>query len=68
MLNKCVSQDIQQALNAIRGEFDGLDDETKWVALELMLVTNISVAAHAKKMANPKSKTVTCTAANWLYG
>ena len=58
-MNKSVLQDIQQALNAIRGEIERTDDETKWAALELMLSTSNSVVALAKKMAKPETKTVT---------
>ena len=48
-MNKSALQDIQQALNAIRGEIERVDDETKWAALELMLGTSSSVVALAKK-------------------
>ena len=50
-----------QALNAIRGEIERVDDETKWAALELMLGTSSSVVALATKMARPETKTVTRT-------
>ena len=56
-------KDIQQALNAIRSEIERVDDATKWAALELMLSTSASVVALAKKMAKPKTKTVTSTVA-----
>ena len=62
-MNKSALQDIQQGLNAIRGEIERVDDETKWAALELMLSTSSSVVALAKKMAKPKTKTVTRTVA-----
>jgi hypothetical protein len=62
-MNKSTLQDIQQALNAIRGEIERVDDETKWAALELMLSTSSSVVALAKKMAKPETKTVTRTVA-----
>jgi hypothetical protein len=62
-MNKSALQDIQQALNAIRGEIERVDDETKWAALELMLSTSNSVVALAKKMAKPETKTVTRTVA-----
>jgi hypothetical protein len=62
-MNKSALQDIQQALNAIRGEIERVDDETKWAALELMLSTSNSVVALAKKMAKPETKTVTRTIA-----
>ena len=57
-MNKSALQDIQQALNAIRGEIERVDDETKWAALELMLGTSGGVVALAKKMAKPEAKTV----------
>ena len=57
-MNKSALQDIQQALNAIRNEIERVDDETKWVALELVLSTSSSVVALAKKMAKPETKTV----------
>ena len=58
-MNKSALQDIQQALNAIRGEIERADDETKWAALELMLASSASVVALAKKMTKPDTKTVT---------
>ncbi|MDB9877699.1 hypothetical protein OAC79_02810 [Amylibacter sp.] len=60
-MNKSTLQDIQQTLNAIRGEIERVDDETKLAALELMLGTSNSVIALAKKMATPETKTVTRT-------
>ncbi|MDA9870977.1 hypothetical protein N9D35_04255 [Gammaproteobacteria bacterium] len=60
-MNKSALQDIQQALNAIRGEIERVDDETKWAALELMLSASNRVVALAKKMAKPETKTVTRT-------
>ena len=62
-MNKTALQDIQQALNAIRGQIERVDDETKWAALELMLGTSSSVVALAKRMAKPETKTVTRTVA-----
>jgi hypothetical protein len=62
-MNKGALNDIQQALNAIRGEVERVDDETKWAALELMLDTSGSVVAFAKKMTKPETKTVTGTVA-----
>jgi hypothetical protein len=62
-MNKSALQDIQQALNAIRGEIERVDDETKWAALELMLSTSNSVVALAKKMSKPETKTITRTVA-----
>ena len=62
-MNRSALQDIQQALNAMCSEIERVDDETKWAALELMLGTSSSVVALAKKMARPKTKTVTRTVA-----
>ena len=62
-MNKSALQDIQKSLNAIRGEIERVDDETKWSALELMLSTSSSVVALAKKMTKPETKTVTRTIA-----
>src|SRR5210317_1288464 len=62
-MNKSALQDIQQALNAIRGDIERVDDETKWAALEVMLGTSSSLVALAKKMAKPETKTVTRTVA-----
>ena len=62
-MNKSALQDIQQALNAIRGDIERVDDETKWAALELMLGTSSSVVALAKRMAKSETKTVTRTVA-----
>jgi hypothetical protein len=62
-MNNSALKDIQQALNAIRGELERVDDETKWAALELMLSTSTSVVALAKKMSKPETKTVTRTVA-----
>ena len=62
-MNKTALQDIQRSLNAIRGEIEKVDDETKWEALELMLSTSSSVVALAKKMAKPEKKTITRTVA-----
>jgi hypothetical protein len=62
-MNKSALQDIQQALNAIRSKIERVDDETKWVALELMLASSSSIVALAKKITRPKTKTVTRTIA-----
>jgi hypothetical protein len=62
-MNKSALQEIQQALTAIRSEIEHVDDETKWVALELMPGTSSSIVALAKKMAKPETKTVTRTVA-----
>ena len=57
MLNNCMNksalEDIQQALNTIRGEVEHTDDETKWTALVLMLSTSNSEAALAKNISKP---------------
>ena len=63
-MNKSALQDIQQALNAIRGEIERVDDETKWAVLELMLSTSNSVVALAKKMAKPETVTRTVAVPN----
>jgi len=62
-MNKNALQDIQQSLNAIRGEIERVDDETKWAALELMLNSSASIVALAKKINSTKAKTVTRTVA-----
>jgi hypothetical protein len=62
-MNQSALNDIQQALNAIRGEVARTDDETKWAALELMLGMSSSIVALAKKMTKPKTKTVKKTIA-----
>ena len=50
-MDKSALQDIQQALNVMRGEIERVYDETKWAALELMLGASSSVVALAKKLA-----------------
>ena len=40
-----------------------MDDKTKWAALELIMSTNGSLVALAKKMVKPETKTVTRTVA-----
>lgn len=62
-MSKDALEDIQQALNVIRGEIERVDDATKWAALELMLSTSASVVALAKKMAEPETRAVTRTVA-----
>ena len=52
-------EDIQQALNAIRGDIERADAETKLAALELIMVTSQSVVAMARKLTMPKVKTRT---------
>jgi hypothetical protein len=49
-MNKSAIQEIQQPINAIRIEIERVDDDTKWVALEMMLGTSSCVVALAKKM------------------
>ena len=58
-MNQTALHDIQKTLNKIRNQIDAVDAETKWAALELMLASNASVVALAKKMAKPDTKTVT---------
>ena len=60
-MNKSALQDIQKTLNIIRNQIDAVDVETKWAALQLMLVSSASVVALAKKMTKPDTKTVTRT-------
>ena len=55
-MNKSALQDIQQALNAIRGEIERADDETKWAAIELMLGTSGSVVALERRWLNQKQR------------
>jgi outer membrane biosynthesis protein TonB len=50
--------DIQNALNIIRGELDQADIHARLHALELMLATSVSVVAMARKLAQPKQKTI----------
>ena len=60
-MNKSALQDIQKNLNIIRNQIDAVDADTKWVALELMLVSSASIVALAKEMAKPETKTITRT-------
>ena len=60
-MNKSALQDIQKTLNIIRNQIDAVDADTKWAALELMLVSSASIVALAKKMAKPETKTITRT-------
>jgi len=62
-MNKSALQDIQQALNPIRGEIERSDDETKWAALELMPDTSRRVIALAKEMVKRETKAVIRTVA-----
>jgi len=58
-MNTSALEDIQKALNAIRGDIEGTDAETKLAALELIMGTSQSVVAMARKLTMPKSKTRT---------
>ena len=58
-MNTSALEDIQKALNAIRGDIEGTDAETKLAALELIMGTSQSVVAMARKLIMPKSKTRT---------
>jgi hypothetical protein len=60
-MNKTALQDTQRTPNIIRNQIEAVDAETKWAALELMLVSSTSVVALAKKMAKPKTKSITRT-------
>ena len=60
-MNKTVLHDIQKTLNIIRNQIDAVDADTKWAALKLMLASSASVAALAKEMTKPDTKTVTRT-------
>jgi hypothetical protein len=62
-MNKSALQDIQKTLNIIRNQIDAVDADTKWAALELMLVSSASIVALAKKMTKPETKTITRTVA-----
>jgi hypothetical protein len=50
--------DIQNALNIIRGELDQADIQARLQALELMLAASQSVVAMARKLAQPKQKSI----------
>ena len=58
-MNTSALEDIQKALNAIRGDIERVDAETKMAALELVLGTSQSVVAMARKLTTPKVKTRT---------
>jgi hypothetical protein len=60
-MNKSALHDIQKTLNIICNQIDAMDADTKWAALEPMLASSASVAALAKKMTKPDTKTVTRT-------
>ena len=58
-MNTSALEDIQKALNAIRGDIERADAETKLAALELIMGTSQSVVAMARKLTMPKVKTRT---------
>ena len=58
-MNTSALEDIQKALNAIRGDIEREDAETKLAALELIMGTSQSVVAMARKLTTPKVKTRT---------
>ena len=58
-MNTSALEDIQKALNAIRGDIERADAETKLAALELIMGTSQSVVAMARKLTTPKVKTRT---------
>jgi hypothetical protein len=57
-MNNNAIQDIQRALNIIRGEVKSVDDETKWAVLELMLDTSSTIISSANKKIEPAKSTV----------
>ena len=58
-MNTSALEDIQKALNAIQGDIEREDAETKLAALELIMGTSQSVVAMARKLTTPKVKTRT---------
>ena len=58
-MNTSALEDIQKALNAIRGDIKRVDADTKLAALELIMGTSQSVVAMARKLTTPKVKTRT---------
>ena len=56
-MNTSTLEDIQKALNAIRGSIEFADAETKLAALELIMGTSQSVVAMARKLTTPIVKT-----------
>ena len=58
-MNTSALEDIQKALNAIRGDIERVDAETKLAALELVVGTSQSVVAMARKLTTPDFKTRT---------
>jgi hypothetical protein len=55
-MNNSALKDIQQSLNIIRAEIVKVDDETKMAALELIMSTNQSVVAMARKLTKQKGE------------
>ena len=58
-MNTSALEDIQKALNTIRGDIERADAETKLAALELIMGTSQSVVAMARKLTTPNVKTRT---------
>ena len=58
-MNTSALEEIQKAVNAIRGDIERVDAETKLAALELIMGTSQSVVAMARKLTTPKVKTRT---------
>jgi len=58
-MNTSALEEIQKALNAIRGDIEHADAETKLAALELIIGTSQSVVAMARKLTMPRVKTRT---------
>ena len=56
-MNTSPLEDIQKALDAIRGDIKRVDADTKLAALELIVGTSQSVVAMARKLTMPKVKT-----------
>jgi len=61
-MNTSALEDIQKALNAIRGDIERVDADTKLAALELIMGTSQSILAMARKLTTPKAKTRTVIA------
>ena len=51
--------ELKRYEDKIRNQIDAVDADTKWAALKLMLASRASVAALAKEMTKPDTKTVT---------
>ncbi len=58
-MNTSALEDIQKALNVIRGDIERADAETRLAALELIMGTSQSVVAMARKLTKSKVKTRT---------